>query len=47
MGKTWNMVHSNFDINRPWSIDGTVGQKVYAIYVSGDGVYAVARNAGC
>jgi photosystem II stability/assembly factor-like uncharacterized protein len=47
MGKTWNMVHSNFDINRPWSIDGTVGQKVYAIYVSGDVVYAMARNAGC
>jgi photosystem II stability/assembly factor-like uncharacterized protein len=35
MGKTWNIVHSSVD------------RKVFTLYVSGNIVYAVAKNGGC
>ncbi len=45
MGKTWNMVLSSGD-NAVWNSSGD-NRKVFKIYVSGNVLYAVARDAGC
>jgi photosystem II stability/assembly factor-like uncharacterized protein len=53
MGKTWNMVHSSVDSNEFYygqilNADRFNDQrKVFKLYVSGNVVFAVARNAGC
>ncbi len=53
MGKTWKMVHPSVDnaVNI-FSQTGNVApsndkRKVFKIYVSGNVVYAIARNSGC
>ena len=52
MGKTWSMVHPSVD--NAFKIFGSLNivpsrddRKVFKLYVSGNVVYAVARNAGC
>jgi hypothetical protein len=48
MGKTWEIVHSSVD--NPFKIPGFPTDepgKVFKLYVSGNVLYAVARNAGC
>ena len=52
MGKTWNIVHSSVDKNvlqfgKAWNVLSTDDRKVFKLYVSGNVVYAVARNSGC
>jgi hypothetical protein len=57
LGKTWNMVQPSVDKNEfkftrtlniidPYSKEPYPG-KVFKIFVSGNVLYAVARNAGC
>ncbi len=52
MGKTWSMVHSSVDnafkIFASWNtVPFNDDRKVFKIYVSGNVLYAVARNSGC
>jgi len=47
MGKTWNIVHSSVDNVFRIIGDTRNNGKVFTIYVSGNILYAVARNAGC
>lgn len=53
MGKTWTSVHAGVDKNmfnfsRTWyTTEVTDPRKVFKLYVSGNVVYAVARNSGC
>lgn len=53
MGKTWNLVHTIVDqkvvkFGNTWSIsDFTVDTKVLKLFVSGNILYAVARDTGC
>ena len=52
MGKTWSMVHSSVDnafkIFASWNtVPLNDDRKVFKIYVSGNVLYAVARNSGC
>jgi hypothetical protein len=42
MGKTWNLVHLNFD-----DTFNIFDKKVYKIYVSGSVLYAMENNMGC
>jgi hypothetical protein len=45
MGQTWNIVHSDL---YNWSVvHSGVDKKVFKIYVSGNTLYAVARDLGC
>jgi photosystem II stability/assembly factor-like uncharacterized protein len=48
MGKTWNTVHSSVDDNA-FNIYGKTwnNRKVFKLYVSGNVLYAVARDSGC
>jgi photosystem II stability/assembly factor-like uncharacterized protein len=48
MGETWSIVHSSVDA-KEFKIVKTPSDpgKVFTIYVSGNTVYAVARNGGC
>jgi photosystem II stability/assembly factor-like uncharacterized protein len=52
MGKTWSMVHSS--VEQVFMLSGITRdvvtrdtRKVFKLFVSGNVVYAVARNAGC
>lgn len=52
MGKTWVMVHGSVDntmmaSTKPRSIASSNDIRMFAIYVSGNVVYAVARRGGC
>jgi photosystem II stability/assembly factor-like uncharacterized protein len=55
MGKTWNVVHPQVDnrvasvFNVSNTLNGASGdnRKVFKLYVSGNVLYAVARNFGC
>jgi photosystem II stability/assembly factor-like uncharacterized protein len=52
MGKTWNLVHSGVDNAFKISVSPNAvlygdDRKVFKIYVSGQVLYAVARNSGC
>jgi photosystem II stability/assembly factor-like uncharacterized protein len=53
MGKTWNIVHSSVDntfkmAGKTWNfVPSRNGGKVFKMYVSGNVVYAVAKNSGC
>lgn len=53
MGKTWNMVHSAVEKNKikiPNMLNTNPlndGRKAFTIYVSGNVLYAVAREGGC
>jgi photosystem II stability/assembly factor-like uncharacterized protein len=53
MGKTWNIVHASvekkvFRYDRPFNVvDFSDNRKVFKLFVSGNVLYAVARNSGC
>jgi hypothetical protein len=53
MGKTWNLVHPSVDNLFKVSeitqnlVPSRDNKKVFKIYVSGNVLYAVARNSGC
>jgi hypothetical protein len=53
MGKTWNLVHPSVDNLFKVSeitqnlVPSRDNRKVFKIYVSGNVLYAVARNSGC
>ena len=51
MGKTWNIVHPSVDSAfkiKTWNIvPSGDNRKVFKIYVSGNVLYAVARDSGC
>jgi photosystem II stability/assembly factor-like uncharacterized protein len=49
MGKTWNIVHSRVDNVFTLTFIRTVNnnERVFKLYVSGNILYAVARNSGC
>lgn len=48
MGKTWNIVHPSVDKEFKLTFIKTVNNgRVFKLYVSGNILYAVARNSGC
>jgi photosystem II stability/assembly factor-like uncharacterized protein len=49
MGKTWNIVHSSVEstFKIPNFLPSSDNRKVFEIYVSGNVLYAVARDSGC
>jgi photosystem II stability/assembly factor-like uncharacterized protein len=53
MGKTWNIVHSITEkkvvkYGNTWNVvDSSVDNKVFKIYVSGNVLYAMAKDTGC
>jgi len=50
MGKTWNIVHSSVDkiyVKAGNSVASSDNRNVFKIFVSGNVLYAVARNSGC
>jgi photosystem II stability/assembly factor-like uncharacterized protein len=48
-GKTWNIVHPSVDsaLKIPNFLPSSDNRKVFKIYVSGNVLYAVARDSGC
>jgi len=49
MGKTWNIVHASVEstFKIPNFLPSSDNRKVFKIYVSGNVLYAVARDSGC
>jgi photosystem II stability/assembly factor-like uncharacterized protein len=47
MGKTWNIVHPRVDNVFKIPVDTWNNERVFKLYVSGNILYAMARNAGC